>query len=202
MFSCLILEIRDFESTKDKDIGFRKEMEELRIETESETRIREARRKEEEQARLKADLEARFKAEKETKAVDERRRMEEERRMNGRIALEEEMRMKKERWLVEEQIRHVHEEHKMRMIEEQKFLPEERYAVEQPVAVEEEKGLSRDSSNVPPISAEDETYEIKEKPKSPKRKLKELSRMSVTKLQRKVNLHASTNIVLVPQRWN
>ncbi|GFX98829.1 hypothetical protein TNCV_1504051 [Trichonephila clavipes] len=97
----------------------------------------------------------------------------------------------------------------MRMKEEQKCLPEERCgkadeealvfkserakilnvdpdAVARPVAVEEEKGLSRDSSNVPPISAKEETYEIKEKPKFPKRKLKELSRMSVTKLQRKV----------------
>ncbi|GFY01672.1 hypothetical protein TNCV_2608551 [Trichonephila clavipes] len=75
-------------------------------------------------------------------------------------------------------------------------------AVAQPVTVEEEKGLLRDSSNVPPISAEDETYQIKEKPKSPKRKLKELSRMSVIKLQQKVNLKASNNIVLVPQHWS
>ncbi|GFV66525.1 c2H2-type domain-containing protein [Trichonephila clavipes] len=70
------------------------------------------------------------------------------------------MRLKKERWLVEEPIRHVQEEHKMRMKEEQKCLPEERYAVAQPVAVEEKKGLFKDSSNVPSIFAEDETYEI------------------------------------------
>ncbi|GFY74335.1 retrovirus-related Pol polyprotein from transposon opus [Trichonephila inaurata madagascariensis] len=107
--------LRDFESTKDKDIEFRKE-------TENETRIREARHKEEEQARLKAEVEARLEAENETKAVEERRRM------NERVALEEEMRLKKERWLVEEQIRHVQEEHKMRMKEEQKCLPEERCA--------------------------------------------------------------------------
>ncbi|GFV77326.1 hypothetical protein TNCV_2406451 [Trichonephila clavipes] len=44
----------------------------------------------------------------------------------------------------------------MRRKEEQKCLPEER---SQPAAVEEEKGLSKDSSNVPPISAEDQTYE-------------------------------------------
>ncbi|GFV66526.1 hypothetical protein TNCV_1920771 [Trichonephila clavipes] len=62
---------RDFESTKDKDIEFRKEMEELRKETENETRIREASHQEEEQARLKA--------EEETKALEERRRMEKER---------------------------------------------------------------------------------------------------------------------------
>ncbi|GFU34435.1 retrovirus-related Pol polyprotein from transposon 297 [Trichonephila clavipes] len=65
---------RDLESTRDKDIEFRKELEKLRIETENETRIREARHKEEEQARLKAEEEA--------KAVEERWRMEEERRMN------------------------------------------------------------------------------------------------------------------------
>ncbi|GFY71433.1 retrovirus-related Pol polyprotein from transposon opus [Trichonephila inaurata madagascariensis] len=167
--------LRDFEGTKDKDIEFRKE-------TENETRIREARHKEEEQARLKAEVEARLEAEEETKAVEERLMMEEERRMNERIALEEEMRLKKERWLVEEQIRPVQKEHKMRMTEKQKCLPEERCekadeevlvfkseraqifnvdpdVVAQPVSVEEEKGLSRNSSNVPPISAEDETYE-------------------------------------------
>ncbi|GFW91298.1 uncharacterized protein TNCV_737131 [Trichonephila clavipes] len=109
---------RDFEGPKDKDIEFRKEMEELRKETENETRIREARHKEEEPARLKAEEEA--------KAVEEKRRMVEERRMDERIALEKEMRLKKERWLVEEQIRHVQEEHKMGMKEEQKCLPEER----------------------------------------------------------------------------
>ncbi|GFW06156.1 hypothetical protein TNCV_36321 [Trichonephila clavipes] len=188
-------------------------MEELRKETENETRIREAMHKE---------VEARLKAEEETKVVKERRRME-ERRMNERMALKEEMRLKKERWLVEEHIQHVQEEHKMRM-KEQKCLPEERckkadeealvFKSERaqilnvdpdavaPVAVEEENGLSRDSSNVPPISAEDETYEIKEKPKFPKRKFKELSSMSITKLQRKVNLKASNIIVLVPQYWS
>ncbi|GFU34432.1 hypothetical protein TNCV_1991891 [Trichonephila clavipes] len=135
------------------------------------------------------------------------------------------MKLKKERWLVEEHIRHVQEEHKMGMNEEQKCLPEERCkkaneevlvfkseraqllsvdpdAVEQPVAVEEKMGLSRDSSNVPLISAKDEMYESKEKPKLPKRKLKELSRISVTKLQRKVNLKSSINVVLVPQYWS
>ncbi|GFV05580.1 hypothetical protein TNCV_227911 [Trichonephila clavipes] len=148
-------------------------MEELRKQTENETRIREARHthKEEEQARLKAGVE--------TNAVEKKA---EDGRMNETIALEEEMRLKKERWLVEEHIRHVQEEHKMRMKEEQKCLPEERCkkadeevlafkskraqilrmdpdAVAQPVAVEKTKGLSRDSSNVPPISAEDKTHE-------------------------------------------
>ncbi|GFS57686.1 hypothetical protein TNCV_1402961 [Trichonephila clavipes] len=45
--------------------------------------------------------------------------------MNERIVLEEEMRLK-ERWLVEELMRHVQEKHEMRMKEEQKCLPEER----------------------------------------------------------------------------
>ncbi|GFX47501.1 hypothetical protein TNCV_618601 [Trichonephila clavipes] len=178
---------RDFESTNGKDIEYRKEMKELRKETENETRITQTRHKEEEQVKLKAE--------------EERRMMEEERRMNERIALEEEMILKKERWLVEEQIRHVQVEHKMRM-KEQKCLPEGRYDVAQPVAVEEEKGLSRDSSNVPLIFAEDETYEILKKLKLPKRKHKELSRMLVTKLQRKVNLKASNNFVLVLQHWS
>ncbi|GFT37402.1 hypothetical protein TNCV_1211981 [Trichonephila clavipes] len=76
----------------------------------------------------------------------------------------------------------------MRMKKEQKCLPEERCkkadeevlvfksertqilnvdpdALAQPVAVEEEKNLSRDSSNVTLISDKDETYEIKGKPK-------------------------------------
>ncbi|GFS65164.1 hypothetical protein TNIN_287071 [Trichonephila inaurata madagascariensis] len=92
------------------------------------------------------------------------------------------MRLKKERWLVEEQMRHSQEKHKMRMKAEQKGLLEERRKkmnkqnqllseeqeqlsgedMEVPQAIE--KGLSRDSSNVPPISAEDETYGGKETP--------------------------------------
>ncbi|GFW59794.1 hypothetical protein TNCV_4718851 [Trichonephila clavipes] len=66
--------------------------------------------------------------------------MEEERRRKEGITLEEEMRLKKERWLVEEQI----------------VDPD---AVEQLVAVEGKKGLS----NVLLISAEEEIEE--EKPK-------------------------------------
>ncbi|GFX06325.1 uncharacterized protein TNCV_505441 [Trichonephila clavipes] len=52
--------------------------------------------------------------------------MEEEGRMIERIALEGEMRLKKERGFVEEQMRHVQEERKTSMKEEQKCLPEER----------------------------------------------------------------------------
>ncbi|GFS56601.1 hypothetical protein TNIN_85881 [Trichonephila inaurata madagascariensis] len=47
--------------------------------------------------------------------------------MNERIALKEEMRLKKERWLVEEQMRHAQKKLKMSMkTEEQECLPEER----------------------------------------------------------------------------
>ncbi|GFX77025.1 hypothetical protein TNCV_1072251 [Trichonephila clavipes] len=72
-------------------------------------------------------------------------------------------------------------------------------AVVQPVAVEEEKSLSRDLSNVPLISAEDEIEE--EKPKLPKKNLKKLSRMTVAELQRKVNLKVSSNTIFIPQHW-
>ncbi|GFV90530.1 hypothetical protein TNCV_2222461 [Trichonephila clavipes] len=50
----------------------------------------------------------------------------EEGRMNEIIALEGEMRLKKERRLVEEQMGHVQDERKTSIKEEQKCLPEER----------------------------------------------------------------------------
>ncbi|GFV16895.1 hypothetical protein TNCV_4364951 [Trichonephila clavipes] len=68
----------------------------------------------------KAEVEDRLKADEEAKAVKEGRKMEEEGRKNEIIALEVEMRLKKERWLVEEQMRHVQEEHKTSMKEERK----------------------------------------------------------------------------------
>ncbi|GFU60002.1 uncharacterized protein TNCV_3237841 [Trichonephila clavipes] len=45
---------------------------------------------------------------------------------------------------------------------------------------------------------EDESEE--EKPKLPKRKCKNLSKMTVAKLQQKVNLKASSKMILIPQR--
>ncbi|GFR02315.1 hypothetical protein TNCT_348081 [Trichonephila clavata] len=145
------------------------------------------------------------------------------------------------------------EEHKMRMkAEKQKCLQEERCkrmeeqkqflnenvnpdAVTQPVIVGEGKGLSRDSSRVPLIPADNEMCEGKEetpidvirdevkddinpailnketldleydeseeKSKLFKRKLKKLSRKTVAELQQKVNLKASSNIILVPHHW-
>ncbi|GFW99253.1 uncharacterized protein TNCV_3980781 [Trichonephila clavipes] len=47
---------------------------------------------------------------------------------------------------------------------------------------------------------EDEIEE--EKPKLPKRKRKNLSRMTVAELQQKVNPKASSNMVLIPQYWS
>ncbi|GFU93608.1 hypothetical protein TNCV_3401801 [Trichonephila clavipes] len=70
------------------------------------------------ETRLKVEVEDRLKADDEAKAVEDGRRM------NEIIALEEEMRLKNESWLVEEQMRHVQEEHKMSIkAEEQKCLP-------------------------------------------------------------------------------
>ncbi|GFW08439.1 hypothetical protein TNCV_2774611 [Trichonephila clavipes] len=86
--------------------------------------------------------------------------MEEERRMNERIVLEEKMRLKKERWHIE-RCKKADEEAHVYKRERDEILNAYPDAVAQPVAVEEEKGLSTDSSNVPPISAKDETYEIK-----------------------------------------
>ncbi|GFT66187.1 putative splicing factor 3b subunit 2 [Trichonephila clavipes] len=66
-------------------------------------------------------------------------------------------------------------------------------AVAQPVAVERKKRR---------VDLDDDEIG-EEKPKlPPKRKLKELSRMIVAKLQQKGNLKASSNIVLVPQHWS
>ncbi|GFX76210.1 hypothetical protein TNCV_1233481 [Trichonephila clavipes] len=165
------------------------------------------------------------------------------------------MRLKKERWLGEEQMRYVQEERKTSMKEEQKCLPEERckrtteqnqllkeeqeklsdedmevtqaiekvlvskgeqvqtcradqYAVAQSISVEkekEDKSFDVIKDKVDPNSVilskermdfdEDENEE--EKPKLPKRKCKNLSRMTIAKLQQKVNRKASSNMVLI-----
>ncbi|GFQ69081.1 hypothetical protein TNCT_165071 [Trichonephila clavata] len=79
------------------------------------------------EARCKAEEEAGHKAGKESKAVEERRNAQEEMKMNERITLEEETRLEKEIWLVQEQMQHVQEEHKMRTIaEKHKCLQEEK----------------------------------------------------------------------------
>ncbi|GFV90911.1 uncharacterized protein TNCV_3616731 [Trichonephila clavipes] len=152
------------------------------------------------------------------------------------------MRLKNEEWLVEEQMRHVQEEHETSM-KKQKCLPEERckrmneqnqlsneeeekfsdedmetrstdqYAVAQSVVVEREKEeisvdvkKDKDESNPVILSKEridfDEDEIEEEKLKLPKRKRKNLSRRTVAELPQKVNLKASSNMVLIPQHWS
>ncbi|GFU83747.1 uncharacterized protein TNCV_858261 [Trichonephila clavipes] len=136
--------------------------------------------------------------------------MEEEGRMNERIALDGEMRLKKERWLAEEQMRHVQEERKTSMKEEKKCLPEER---SQSVVVEKEKeeisvDVIKDKDDLNPVILSKERIDFHEdeiedeKPKLPKRKRKNLSRKTFAELQQKVNLKASSNMVLIPKHWN
>ncbi|GFW83615.1 uncharacterized protein TNCV_2204641 [Trichonephila clavipes] len=67
----------------------------------------------------------------------------------------------------------------------------DQYAVAQSVVVEKEKEE---------ISVDDEIEE--EKLNLPKRKRKHLSRRTVAELQQKVNLKASSNMVLIPQHWS
>ncbi|GFU73195.1 transposable element Tcb2 transposase [Trichonephila clavipes] len=104
------------------------------------------------ETRLKVEVEDRLKTDEEAKAVEEWRKMEEERRMNERIALEGEMRLKKERLLVEEQMRHIQEECKMTMKEEQKCLLEKRCKrmnEQNQLLNEEQEKLSDEDMEVP-----------------------------------------------------
>ncbi|GFV63852.1 uncharacterized protein TNCV_5138571 [Trichonephila clavipes] len=163
--------------------------------------------------------------------------------------------LKKERWRVEEQMRHVQEERETSMKEEQKCLPEERYkrmnehnqllneehkncqmkitqaiekflvskgeqvqtrsadqyVVAQSVVVEKKEEISfdviKDKDDLNPVILSKERMdfdedESEEKPKLPKRKRKNLSRMTVAELHQKVNLKASSNMVLIPQHWS
>ncbi|GFV56475.1 uncharacterized protein TNCV_2209411 [Trichonephila clavipes] len=88
----------------------------------------------------------------------------------------------------------------------------DQYAVAQSVVVEKEKEeisveVIKDKDDLNPVilSKEridfDEDENEEEKPKLPKRKRKNLSRMTVAELQQKVNLKASSNMVLIPQHW-
>ncbi|GFV94904.1 hypothetical protein TNCV_1029021 [Trichonephila clavipes] len=125
------------------------------------------------------------------------------------------MRLKKERWLVEEQMRQVQEERKTSMKEEQKWLPEERCKImneHNQLLNEEQKKFSdedmEDKDDLNPVILSKERIDFdedefeEEKPKLYKRKLKNLSRMTVAELQQKVNLKASSNMVLTPQHWS
>ncbi|GFU95541.1 hypothetical protein TNCV_3542861 [Trichonephila clavipes] len=140
---------------------------EARWKTEKGTRIREARYKEkmeaklkaeeearfktEEEARLKAEEEARLKAEEEArlKAEEERQKIEEERRMNERIALEEEMRLKKEAKAVEE--RRKIEERRMneRIALEEEIRWKERWLWKSKCDIDKQEKLSDEDAEVP-----------------------------------------------------
>ncbi|GFW50347.1 uncharacterized protein TNCV_4697621 [Trichonephila clavipes] len=89
----------------------------------------------------------------------------------------------------------------------------DQYAVAQSVVVEKEKEeisvdviKDKDDLNLVILSKEridfDEDEIEEEKPKLPEGKLKKLSRMTVAESQQKVNLKASSNVVLIPQRWS
>ncbi|GFS38979.1 hypothetical protein TNIN_404041 [Trichonephila inaurata madagascariensis] len=121
------------------------------------------------------------------------------------------MRLEKERWIGEEQMPHVQEEHKMSMkAEEQKCLQEvsaedETYEEKEETAVDVIKDKAKEDLNLVILSKErvDLDDEIEEEIlKLPKRKLKNLRRMTVTELQQKVNLKASSDIILMPQHWS
>ncbi|GFV95690.1 retrovirus-related Pol polyprotein from transposon opus [Trichonephila clavipes] len=89
----------------------------------------------------------------------------------------------------------------------------DQYAVAQSVVVEKEKEeisvdviKDKDESNSVILSKEridfDEDEIEEEKLKLPRRKRKNLSRRTVAELQQKVNLKASSNMVLIPQHWS
>ncbi|GFX71192.1 uncharacterized protein TNCV_3409621 [Trichonephila clavipes] len=86
----------------------------------------------------------------------------------------------------------------------------DQYAVAQSVVVEKEISVDvikdKDESNPVILSKEridfDEDEIEEEKLKLPKRKRKNLSRRTVDELQQKVNLKASSNMVLIPQHWS
>ncbi|GFU32445.1 uncharacterized protein TNCV_992131 [Trichonephila clavipes] len=89
----------------------------------------------------------------------------------------------------------------------------DQYAVAQSVVVEKVKEeisvdviKDKDYLNLVILSKEridfDEDEIEEEKPKLPERKLKKLSRMTVAESQQKVNLKASSNVVLIPQDWS
>ncbi|GFR29615.1 uncharacterized protein TNCT_301331 [Trichonephila clavata] len=69
-------------------------------------------------------------------------------------------------------------------------------AVARPVAIGEEKHLSRDSFNVPPISADDEMYEEKEETSVDV--LKDKAKEDVNPVCVNSNLKISSNVILVP----
>ncbi|GFY55182.1 hypothetical protein TNIN_473701 [Trichonephila inaurata madagascariensis] len=91
--------------------------------------------------------------------------------------------------------------------EEQKCLQkvsteDEKYEEKGGIPVNVMKDKAKDDLNPVIFSKErvdlDDDEIEEEIPKLPKRKLENLSRMTVAKLQQKVNLKASSNIILIP----
>ncbi|GFR22432.1 uncharacterized protein TNCT_297261 [Trichonephila clavata] len=106
-----------------------------------------------------------------------------------RTALEKEMILGKERCKIMQ-------EQKQVKSERAKMLSVDPDAVARPVAIGEEKHLSRDSFNVPPISADDEMYEEKEETSVDV--IKDKAKEDVNPVCVNSNLKISSNVILVP----
>ncbi|GFY64578.1 hypothetical protein TNIN_98521 [Trichonephila inaurata madagascariensis] len=154
--------------------------EEARLKAEEEAKVVEERRKAEEEKRVNETiaLKEEMRLEKERWHVEEQMRHVQEHKTR--------MKAKEQELLEEERCKRIDEQNQLLNEEQEKLSDEDMEipqatekalafkseraqllsvdpdAVAQPVAVEEEKGLSRDSSNVPLISAEDEMFKEKE----------------------------------------
>ncbi|GFQ72683.1 uncharacterized protein TNCT_392451 [Trichonephila clavata] len=106
-----------------------------------------------------------------------------------RTALEKEMILGKER------CKRMQEQKQVKS-ERAKMLSVDPDAVARPVAIGEEKHLSRDSFKVPPISADDEMYEEKEETSVDV--IKDKAKEDVNPVGVNSNLKASSNVILVP----
>ncbi|GFQ97600.1 hypothetical protein TNCT_480131 [Trichonephila clavata] len=106
-----------------------------------------------------------------------------------RTALEKEMILGKERCKIMQ-------EQKQVKSERAKMLSVDPDAVARPVAIGEEKHLSRDSFNVPLISADEEMY--KEKEETSVNVIKDKAKEDVNPVCVNSNLKASSNVILVP----
>ncbi|GFQ98123.1 uncharacterized protein TNCT_390351 [Trichonephila clavata] len=106
-----------------------------------------------------------------------------------RTVFEKEMRLKTERCKIMQEQRQFKSERA-------KMLSVDPDAVARPVAIGEEKHLSRDSFNVPPISADDEMYEEKEETSVDV--IKDIAKEDVNPVCVNSNLKISSNVILVP----
>ncbi|GFW04639.1 hypothetical protein TNCV_3066571 [Trichonephila clavipes] len=106
--------------------------------------------------------------------------------------------MKEQNCLPEERCKRMSEQIQLLNEEEEKLSDEDMevtQAIEKVLVFKGEQVQTRTKS-----FDEDEIEE--EKPKLPKRKRQNLSRMTVAELQQNVNLKASSNMVLMPQHWS